>query len=366
MAKRNIIPIVFLLVLVVAFLGTLRFLYKSSQKPEVGAKTTKPSVRDIVKKSVASGSLVPRHRVELKPNVSGIVAKLFVEPGALVKKGDRIATIDIVANVVSVNQAQARLANAKLRAGNAKREFARHSKLFKESVISDRELGTHELEYKLARQEVVSAQRNLRLIKSGNAGKTQKAANEVRATVEGMVLDIPVKEGQSVTESNNFNPGTTIAAVADMNDIIFEGLVDEAEVGRLQPGLELTIRVGALPKQKFAGVLEYVAPQGTDNSGTIQFLIRAKVSSKQDVFLRSGYSANADLILNKANQVLSIEESCLVFQGDKTFVEIEQVKPNTFKKQQVTLGLSDGIHVEIQSGITKDDTVKIQQGEAGK
>ncbi len=358
---KRIVPIAIGLVILVLFVGTLMFLYSKSQATPVVFEIVEPQQIDIVKKTVATGAIVPRKEVELKPRVSGILEQLDVQPGKLIKTGERIATIRIVPNVINLNSAEASVNTARINFENAKKELDRFRNLYQQKIISETELVRYELEYKLGQQELTSAQSNLQLIKSGASKGSDKVSNVVESTVDGMVIAVPVTEGESVTESNNFNPGTTIASVANMSDMIFQGRVDESEVGKIKEGMELEIVVGAIEKERFAGKLEYISPKGTTIEGAIQFEIKAAIQLKPGAFVRAGYSANADIVLDRRSKVLAINESVIQFDADKKpFVEVE-VGEQKFERRPVKVGLSDGINIEILEGLGKTDRVKKPQ-----
>jgi HlyD family secretion protein len=263
--------------------------------------------------------------------------------------------------MISLNAAESALKSARISHANAKSEYLRNKTLFDRGVISETELSRFDLDNRLKQQSVQSAQSNLQLMKSGAAKSGGKVSNEVTSTVGGMVIEVPPKKGASVTEANNFNPGTTIASIADMNDMIFEGKVDESEVGKIKVGMELDIVIGAIDSKRFRGKLEYIAPKGAMVDGAIQFELRAALELDPDDFLRAGYSANADIVLNQRKQVLSISEALLRFDKKKPFVEVETA-PKQFEKRPVTLGLSDGIHVEVLKGVALKDKIKKPTG----
>jgi HlyD family secretion protein len=339
--------------------GTFWFLWTQSRAKPVEVKTEQAAVMDIVRKTVATGAIVPRQEVEIKPRVSGVLGEIQVEPGALVKAGDPIARIQIVPDALSLNRAESEVRAARIAFDNARRELARNQALFTQGVISEAEVDRWKNDFELRKQTVDAATANLQLVKEG-ATRGSKASNiVVTSTVDGMVIDVPVKEGFSVIESNNFNPGTTIAVVADMGDMIFQGQVDESEVGKIRQGMKLQIKIGALERESFEGELEYIAPKGKEIEGAIQFEIKARVTGKPDVFIRAGYSANADIVLEEVAGVLAIREALVQFgPGGKTFVEVE-TQPKQFERRDVVLGLSDGIHVELKGGVGPDDTLKV-------
>jgi HlyD family secretion protein len=357
---RRIVPIALGVLLLVLFVGTLLFLYSKSQADPVVYETETPFKATIIKKTVATGSLVPRREVEIKPRVSGVVDELFVEPGDPIKAGQDIARIKIIPNVVSLNQAEAAVDAARINFENARKEEARYQTLLKQNLISEVEFNRFQLEHRLRQQELHSATSNLQLVKSGAAkgGGAGKVSNVVSSTVDGMVIDVPVKEGTSVTETNNFNAGSTIALVADMGDMIFQGKVDESEVGKIKVGMPLEIVVGAIDKQKLEGKLEYIAPKGVEVEGAMQFEIKAAIIPDKDVFIRAGYSANADIVLDKRVDVLAVHEALLQFEKDgKPYVEVE-VSSQRFEKRPVDVGVSDGVQIEVLKGVDLKTPIK--------
>jgi HlyD family secretion protein len=357
---RRLLPVLLVLLVCGAFVWTLVFLYQKSQQAPLVFATKQASARDIVEKTVAAGAIVPRREVTIKARVSGVVEKLYVQPGQYLRSGDQIAKIKIIPNVVNLNAAEARLSAAEISVKNAEGEHARIKKLFDQQLLTQTEFTRIDLEYKLAKQELVAARNNLQLVKEGAIRGSGKVSNLVQSTVEGMVLEVPVEEGASVIETNNFNEGTTIASVADMNDMIFQGTVDESEVGKLREGMPVVISIGAIDGKRFAGALEYISPKGVAKEGTTEFEVRAKLGLEPGTFIRANYSANADVILNKRNQVLSISESLIQFDKGKPYVEVE-VAPHTFDKRGLKLGLSDGIYVEVLEGLDEKAKVKVYQ-----
>ncbi|MFY0673929.1 MAG: efflux RND transporter periplasmic adaptor subunit [Bacteroidia bacterium] len=356
----RIFRILILIILVGGLFYTFFYLYQKDQTPDVYYETKTPQTASIYKKTVATGSIVPREEVEIKPRVSGVVSNIYVEAGQMVKVGDKLARIKIIPNVIQLNQAENRVKTAQLNLENSKRSLERNQQLLEKNAISQNDFERIELNYELAVEEVTAAKNNLQLVKEGALKGASTSNNMVTATVAGMVLDVPVEEGFSVIEANNFNDGTTVVTVADMEDMIFEGNVDESEVGKLKEGMELTIQVGAIEDQRFKGILEYISPKGMVDQGTIQFEIKAAVELSESAFIRAGYSANAEIVLEQRIDVLAIDEGLLLFDGDKTFVEIA-TSEQVFEKREVTLGLSDGIVVEVLDGLANDDNIKIQE-----
>ena len=347
------------LLILAVFAGTLAFLYKKSSKKIVVYKTAAPVETTIIKKAVATGSIVPRKEIEIKPQVSGVVEEIHVEAGDRVKEGDLLARVDIIPDLVNLNKAESRLKIAKIQVDDTKKSCERRRKLFKKGIIAESDLQQYEVAYSSAKEELAAAQTNLELVKEGIAKNMETATNTlIRSTIDGMVLDVPVEVGNFVIETNNFNAGTTIATVADMGEMIFEGKVDESEVGRIEPGMDLILTVGAIEHETFNASLEYISPKGIEEKGAIQFEIRARVELKQSHFLRAGYSAIADIVLDRRDNVMAINESLLQFDGESPFVEVA-TGPQQFEKRSIQTGLSDGINIEIVSGLEKTDKVKI-------
>lgn len=342
-----------------AFGGTLYFLYSKSQEEPMVWSTNTPFTADITRKTVATGSVVPRREVDIKPQVSGIIRDLLVEPGQIVSEGDMIARVTIVPDMISLSNAENRLNRATIDLGNAEREQKRNRQLFDQGVISEAAFTVYVTDLERAREELQASEDNLALIREGSRKKTKFTTNTlVKATASGMVLEVPVERGDSVIEANTFNDGTTIATVADMDEMIFEGQVDESEVGKLREGMELLLTVGAIESERFKADLEYLSPKGVEKEGAIQFEIRAAIELKDEIFVRANYSANADIVLDRRKNVLAIQESWLQFGDDgKPFVEVE-VAEQQYEKREIETGLSDGITIEILSGLSETDLIK--------
>jgi HlyD family secretion protein len=340
-------------------IGAFALLYKKSQAKPVVWQTESAEITDITKKTVATGSIVPRREVEVKPKVTGVLSQLFVEPGKKVKQGEALGKVSIVPDAMQINQAEAAVRTAQIGYDNAKRELDRNEELAKKGVVADAELQKYRTDFAMRKQELANAGSNLQLVKEGaTRGQGNASTLVVTATVDGTVIDVPVKEGFSVIQANNFNPGTTVAVIADMDDIIFDGRVDEAEVAKIKRGMKLAIKVGALDKETLDGELEYIAPKGKEIDGAIQFQIKAKVKPKANVEIRANYSANADIVLDEKKQVLAIREALVQYDDGVPFVEVETA-PQTFAKKPIKVGISDGIKVEVLDGVAKTDKIKI-------
>ncbi len=358
---QQIIRIILLLLLFGLIIWTFYFFYQKSQTPPVIFQTVMPFDTMIIKKTVATGSVTPRKEVNMKSQVSGIIEKLYIVAGQQVKQGDVIAKIKIIPNMLNMANAETRVNTAQINYDNAKLEYDRNKLLFDQSVISKAEFQVSELKIKAINEELNASQNQLQIIKEGVSKSSGSTSNTlVKATITGMVLDVPVKEGGQVIESNTFNEGTTICSVANMGEMIFEGKLDESEVGKVHEGMDIVLTIGAIDKESFKAKLEYIAPKGLTETGAIQFLIRASISKDNSAFLRAGYSANADIILDKKDKVLSIPESVLQFDKEKPFVELETA-PQKFEKRIIKTGLSDGINIEVLEGIKKGDKIKMPQ-----
>jgi len=356
---KKVFRIVLVVFLIGIFLGTIYFLYKKSQDKPVIYNTKSPEITDIIKKTVATGSVVPRKEIEIKPQgVSGIIETLFVEAGQMIKKGDPIAKIKIIPDMINLNSAESRVNVAKINFEDAQINYNRDKELYDKKVISESDFQKTQLSFRNSREELQSAKDNLQLIKEGVTKSSASATNTIiRSTIEGMILDIPVKEGNSVIQSNTFNDGSTVAIVADMGEMIFQGKVDETEVGKITQGMNLKLTIGAIEDVKFDAHLEYISPKGVEDNGAIQFEIKASVKLNSKYFIRSGYSANAEIVLDKREKVLAVNESLLEFKNDSTFVEVE-TEPQKFEKRYIKTGLSDGINIEVLDGISKDDKLR--------
>ena len=356
---KRILKWVGLGVLVLGALWAATFFIKSNSKSAIEYETHKPFISNIEKKTVATGKVIPEEEVEIKPQISGIIDKIYLEEGNPVKAGDLIAVIKVVPNEQALNQAKGRVRNAEIALSNTKIEYDRNKALFDKGVISSQDFNNQQLQYDQAVQELKNSKADYQIIRVGSAGGSASANTNIRATVTGTILEIPVEEGDQVIQSNNFNDGTTIASIADLGKMIFEGKVDEGEVGKLELGMPLKISLGAIEDKEFDAELKFIAPKGLEESGAVQFKIEGDVAVEDDFLIRAGYSANASLVLEKKDSILVIPEALLQFdkETDKPYVEVS-IGEQEFERRDVEIGISDGINVEIVSGLDENDEVK--------
>ena len=355
---KKVLGILVALLFAAVVIATGVFLFGKSQAKPVVYQTASPVTTDIVRKTVATGAVVPRKEVQIKPLISGIIEELYVEPGQLVKQGDLVAKVRVIPNMVSLSSAESRLNKTKIALSDAERDYQRNKSLAADGTISTADFQSAEIAWEQAKEDLKGAQDNLDIVRKGTSVRMASASTTVvKATIGGTVLEVPLEVGNSVIESNNFNDGTTIAAIADLDDLIFKGKVDESEVGKIRPGMDLELTIGALPENKVHATLERIAPKGVEENGAIQFEIRAALAPHKDLLIRANYSASADIVLEKREQVLALDEGLLQFEGEKPYVEVETA-PQKFERREIETGISDGIKIEIVSGLTADDKVK--------
>ncbi|PIB27339.1 efflux RND transporter periplasmic adaptor subunit [Maribacter sp. 4G9] len=359
---NKILKYILIGVLVLGALWAAVFFIKSNSKAAVTFETQQPFTSSIEKKTVATGKVIPEDEVEIKPQITGIIDKILVEEGAQIKAGDLIAVIKVVPNEQALYQAQGRVRNAQLALNNAKIEYERNKTLYDKGVVSNQDFINQKLVFEQAEQELKNADADYQIIRRGSIGGSAAANTNIRATVSGTILEIPVKEGDQVIQSNNFNDGTTIASVADLGKMIFEGKVDEGEVGKLSEGSTLKITLGALEGTELDAKLKFIAPKGVEEAGAVQFKIECDVAIPDSVFIRAGYSANASIVLEKKENILVIPEALLQFDKstNKPYVEVSvgAVSDQKFERRDIEIGISDGVNVEIVSGLTEEDKVK--------
>ena len=346
--------------LVIGALFAAAYFIKTNDKSVIVYDTQKTLITSIERKTVVTGKVIPEDEVEIKPQIQGIIDVIFVEEGDLVKTGDLLAKIKVVPNEQNLNSAEGRLANSRIVLKNAQIEFNRNKDLYEKGIISKQDFDNVQLRYNQSKLDVSNAISDLQIIRSGSKGGAASANTNIRATVPGTVLEIPVEEGFQVIASNSFNAGTTIATIADLNKMIFEGKVDEAEVGKLKVGMPLEVSLGAIEDQALQAKLKFIAPKGNEEQGAVQFKIEADLYLNDSIFVRAGYSANASLVLERKDSVMAISESLLQFdrKTEEPYVEIE-IEDQKFERRDVKIGISDGVNVEIISGVSKDDKIKV-------
>ena len=348
-------------IIALIFIGTFVFLWQKSQPKEIEYTEFTPKKESIQKTTIITGKIEPRNEVNVKPQISGIISELYKEPGDYVNAGDVIAKVKVIPDMGQLSSAEARVRLADINLQQAKVDFEREKNLYEQKLVSADEFDKVKKTLNQAKEEVVAAQDALQVVRDGVSQSNAKASSTlIRSTISGVILDVPVKVGNSVILANTFNDGTTIATVANMNDLIFRGNIDETEVGQLVNGMSMKITIGALQDLKFDANLEYISPKATESNGANQFEIKAAVRVANNDKLRSGYSANAEIVLAAAEKVLSIPESAIEFSGDSTFVYVikSDGKQKTYERTHVTTGLSDGVNIEIKKGLTLKDKVR--------
>lgn len=341
-------------IIVAIFIGTFAYLFVNSQSKEDVYNLISPTIGDIQRSTVLTGKIEPRDEIEIKPQISGIVSEISVEPGDVVKSGDIIAKIKVIPDESQLSSAQNRVNVAKLSLSQAKLEYDRTKTLYEKTFVSREEYEQSQNTYEKAEEELAAAIDALSIVRDGISSTNAQQSNTlVRATIDGLILEVPVKVGSSVIQANTMNDGTTIATIADMNNLIFKGKVDETEVGLLQTGMPMIVAIGALPDVTPNAVIEYISPKGTDENGSNTFEIKAAIEVPDSVNLRAGYSANASVILNKVESIVTIPESVIEFAGDSTFVYCltDSVPSQKFERTQIKTGISDGINIHVMEGI---------------
>jgi HlyD family secretion protein len=354
-----------------AVLGTFVFLWKKAQPVEVVYETVMPEKGIVETKTVATGSVKPRFEILIKPQISGIISELTKEAGQKITAGEIIAKVKVIPEMVALNSAESRVNVAEIGFKQSETSFRRDEQLFKQGIMTAQDFDTSEANYLKAKEELNNAQSALEIVRDGIAKNSKNVSTtQIRSTITGTILDIPVEVGNSVIQTNNFNEGTTIASVANMNDMIFKGNVDETEIGKIREGMPIKLTIGAIENQSFDALLEYVSPKGIEQNGAIRFEIKAAVKIPDTVYVRAGYSANAEIVTNRTDSVLTIPESTVEFSGDSVFVQVlkEEKPKQIFEKRQIKTGLSDGIKIEVKEGLTKEDKIRgaVINKEAGK
>ena len=348
-------------IIALIFIGTFVFLWQKSQPKEIVYSEFTPTMNEVKKTTVITGKIEPRNEVNVKPQISGIITEIYKEAGQYVQQGEVIAKVKVIPDMGQLSSAEARVRLADINLQQAQVDYDREKNLYNQKLVSADEYDKVKKALNQAKEEVVAAQDALQVVRDGVSKSNASASSTlVRSTISGVILDIPVKVGNSVILSNTFNDGTTIASVANMNDLIFRGNIDETEVGQLVGGMPMKITIGALQDLKFDAALEYISPKATESNGANQFEIKAAVKVAKDDKIRSGYSANAEIVLAHVDKALTIPESAIELSGDSTFVYIikGEGKQKTYERTAVTTGLSDGVNIEIKKGLTLKDKVR--------
>ena len=346
--------------IILGFLFSMAYYIQTNSKSAITYETTTITKQTIEEKIVATGSVVPEDEVNIVPQISGIIDEIFIEEGDVVIAGDLLAKIKVVPNEQALNSAEGRVKTSRIILNNSSKEFDRNKKLFDKGVISEQDFNSVELRYNQDQQNLENALSDLQIIRLGSVGGSALTNTNVRTTVSGTVLQVPVEKGDQAIEANTFNPGTTIATVADLNKMIFEGRVDEGEVGKLKIGMDLIISLGAIEEKEYKAILTLIAPKGIEVAGAIQFKIEGEVFLDDEYLIRAGYSANATIITDVKKDIWSVNESLLQFNNTtkKAFVEV-QISGQKFERRDVELGISDGVYTEVIGGITENDNIKI-------
>ena len=343
------------------FIGTFVFLWIQSRPQTVEYEEFTPKVMDLRKTTVVTGKIEPRNEVNVKPQISGIIAEIMKEAGQMVQAGEIIARVKVIPDMGQLSNAQSRVRLADINLKQVTANYERQKQLFDKELISADEFEKIRQAYGQAREERQAASDNLEVVRDGvSSGNANTSSTLIRSTISGLILDVPVKVGNTVILSNTFNDGTTIATVANMNDLIFRGNIDETEVGSLVTGMPMKITIGALQNEKFQASLEYISPKAVESNGANQFELKAAITRSGKTHIRSGYSANAEIVLAEVKGVMTVPESCIEFVGNDTFVYIGKgdARQRVYERRKVVVGMSDGIHIEIKKGLTRKDTVR--------
>lgn len=358
---KKFFKILFFILLAVGVIWTFVYLSKKSKPQTAEYEIVEATLGSIEKSTIVTGQIDPRDEVSVKPQVSGIISEILKEPGQSVSEGDVIAIVKIIPDVSNLSAAESQVRMAQMNLENVEKTYQRQKTLKDKGLIATEEFEKSQLEYKQAKENLANAKDQLNIIKEGiSKSSTEYSNTKIKSTITGMILDIPVKVGNSVINSNTFNDGTTIATIANMKDMIFKGKLDETEVGKITEGMTMTLTIGAMNDRKFEAVLEYIAPKGTQENGAVFFEMKARAILPDDVFVRAGYSANAEIVMDKATDAVMVPESSIVYEGDSTFVFrcTQEKMPQQFEKQPVEVGLSDGINIVVKSGLEVGDKIR--------
>ena len=356
------------LCLLALFVGyTLYFLWKKSQPEPTVYELVSPERRNLVKRTTVAGSMEARRQVAVKPQATGIISRLFVEPGDRVKAGDVIATVRIIPDMAHLNEAKSRVESARINLAEVQREYDRVQSLYQDGVVSREEFEIKSSQLASARESITAAESQVQVITRGQSSRSGGiSVTDLRSTITGVVLSVPVKEGASVSGTSAFTEGTTVAKIADMNDIIFRGYIDETEVAILKVGMDMELHLGSMQEVAIPAKLDYIAPEGEMQNGAKMFEVKATANIPDSVTIRSGYSANATIVLGTVHDVLSCDETAISFEDGKPYVYVLTSDPDDtfhqqFERRAVTIGLSDGLAIELKSGVKAGEILRGNQ-----
>ena len=343
---------------------TLYYLWQQSQPVPTVYELVSPERRTLMKRTTVAGSMEARRQVAVKPQVTGVVSRLAVEPGDKVKAGEVIATVRIIPDMAQLNEAKSRVEAARITLGEAQREYDRTYELYQDGVVSREEFDVQTTRLASARENVAAAESQVQVITRGQSARSGGiSVTDLHASISGVVLAVMVEEGAAVTGTSAFTEGTTVAKIADMNDIIFRGFIDETEVALLRVGLDMELHLGSMQEVTIPAKLSYIAPEGVMQNGAKMFELKATATIPEGVTIRSGYSANATIVLGTVNDVLSCDEKAISFEDGKPYVYVLTSPPGDtehqqFERRAVTIGISDGLSVELKSGVKKGELLR--------
>ncbi len=360
MKTRKYLKTALLVVIAALFVWTFVFLYRKSRPHATEYETVTAQKVDLEKSTVVTGKVEPRDEVLIKPQISGIISEVYKEAGQSVRKDEVIAKVKVIPELGTLNSAESRVRLAEINVRQAQTDFDRTEKLYQEQLVSAEEYEKEEVNLKQQQEELVAARDNLQIVKEGiTQNSASFSSTFIRSTIDGLILDVPIKVGNSVIMSNTFNDGTTIATVANMNDLIFRGNIDETEVGLIREGMPVKLTIGALQNLTFDATLEYISPKGEEENGANQFEVKAAIVMPDSVTVRSGYSANAEIVLERQPQTLAVPESSVEFSGDSAYVYVlTHEKPQRFERRAIEVGMSDGIHIAVKGGLTEAERIR--------
>ncbi|MCD8292424.1 MAG: efflux RND transporter periplasmic adaptor subunit [Prevotellaceae bacterium] len=360
MKTKKYLKTALLVVIAALFVWTFVFLYRKSRPKATEYETVVAQMVDLEKTTVVTGKVEPRDEVLIKPQISGIISEVFKEAGQNVRKDEVIAKVKVIPELGTLNSAESRVRLAEINVRQAQTDFDRTEKLYQEQLVSAEEYEKEEVNFKQQQEELVAARDNLQIVKEGiTQNSASFSSTFIRSTIDGLILDVPIKVGNSVIMSNTFNDGTTIATVANMNDLIFRGNIDETEVGLIREGMPVKLTIGALQNLTFDATLEYISPKGEEENGANQFEVKAAIVVPDSVTVRSGYSANAEIVLERQPHTLAVPESSVEFSGDTAYVYVlTREKPQQFERRAIEVGMSDGIHIAVKGGLTEAERIR--------